>query len=525
MATSVSSLPQPSGPNSSAKSTKRRSLSPTPSNHSNSSTSSSAGNKGEKSGTRNFSASQAAATSAVIAAAVDATCANRAILPGLAELFLAPGGLGSAGVGVLTVPFAAGRGSDPDISSGEKSDAVNLIGSVSNSSSAEVRHPSLPSVEAVTNAAKKAINDFPPYITLSIRDSAPQLKLENPPPIPSKERDKSDGTVKLQRKLVARGGIKGYRMSRATHGVSKGCYYYEAVIMGSPTADQPNNSRHNKKRALEMESVDDQSASKRQRTSTLSFSGKMNGHIRVGWSTRLGDLQAPVGYDKHSFAIRDIAGSRVHNSRREDLWGGQEFGPGDVMGFAISLLGDTAANETGKASETNPTNSSKNEGLSDACSNCIFFFKNGELLGKVDGRAFDRIAPDKYFPAISCYEESSARLNFGPHFVFPPASLPCGIESQPLSNLCPPPPTPDDAVDMILSGSKEGKKIFFSKRTDESIVNAFKDLVKAEAVVRHEAFSQHLCLHLKEIRFLREERGLDTFDVVKCKDEPTDGVI
>ncbi|KAL7472157.1 hypothetical protein ACHAXS_012489 [Conticribra weissflogii] len=525
MATSVSSLPQPSSSISAANPTKRRSLSPTPSNLSNSSNISSAGNKGDKSGTRNFSASQAAAAaSAVIAAAVDATGANRAILPGLAELFFAPGGLGSTGVGVLAVPFAAGRGSDPDISSEGKSDEASAMGSVTNLSSVEGGHPSLPSVEAVTNAAKKAINDCPPYVTLSIRDSAPQLKLENPPPIPSTERDNSNGKVTLQRKLVVRGGMKGYRMSRATHGVSKGCYYYEAVIMGSTTEDQSENSSNNKIRALELDGFDGQSASKRQKTIPLSFSGKMNGHIRVGWSTRLGDLQAPVGYDKHSYAIRDISGSRVHNSRREDLWGGREFGPGDVMGFAISLQGETVANETGEASETNPTNSNENEESAKTLRNCIFFFKNGELLGKIDGLAFDNIAPDTYFPAISCYEESAARLNFGPHFVYPPASLPYGIKVQPLSEVCPPPPTPDDAVDMILSGSKEGKKIFFSKRTDESIVNAFKQLVKAEAVVRHDAYSQHLKLHSKEIKFLREERGLDTIDVARCDDEPSGGV-
>lgn len=35
------------------------------------------------------------------------------------------------------------------------------------------------------------------------------------------------------------------------------------------------------------------------------------GHCRLGWSLPTGSLQAPVGYDKSSYAYRDIAGSKV----------------------------------------------------------------------------------------------------------------------------------------------------------------------------------------------------------------------
>jgi hypothetical protein len=54
-------------------------------------------------------------------------------------------------------------------------------------------------------------------------------------------------------------GYKGYRMVRATHGVSSGCYYYE-VLVQEPLHGE-------------------------------------DGHMRIGWSTEAGDLQAPVGYD------------------------------------------------------------------------------------------------------------------------------------------------------------------------------------------------------------------------------------
>ena len=62
-------------------------------------------------------------------------------------------------------------------------------------------------------------------------------------------------------------------MARASHGVHHGAYYWECLIH---------------------ESVD------------------IRSHIRIGWSTRQGELQAPVGYDKYSFAYRDITG----------MWGG-----------------------------------------------------------------------------------------------------------------------------------------------------------------------------------------------------------
>lgn len=40
------------------------------------------------------------------------------------------------------------------------------------------------------------------------------------------------------------------------------------------------------------------------------------GHCRLGWSRRTGSLQAPVGYDKYSYAYRDIAGSKVPSVTR-----------------------------------------------------------------------------------------------------------------------------------------------------------------------------------------------------------------
>ena len=40
----------------------------------------------------------------------------------------------------------------------------------------------------------------------------------------------------------------------------------------------------------------------------MTTDSNLDAHVRIGWSTRQGPLQAPVGYDKWSFAYRDISG-------------------------------------------------------------------------------------------------------------------------------------------------------------------------------------------------------------------------
>ena len=45
----------------------------------------------------------------------------------------------------------------------------------------------------------------------------------------------------------------------------------------------------------------------------------------MGWAQRSGELQAPVGYDKWSYAYRDLQGSKLHNSVRIDGFG-EPFG-------------------------------------------------------------------------------------------------------------------------------------------------------------------------------------------------------
>ena len=255
----------------------------------------------------------------------------------------------------------------------------------------------------------------------------------------------------------------------------------------------------------------------------------IDGHLRIGWCTRLADLQAPVGYGENSYAIRDIMGSRVHKSRREDKWGGEGFGQGDVVGMAICLVDGQAETTHDKAAasadstggiDADGTKDARNEGSesvdegnpSSTLANHIRFFKNGQSMGN-SGIGFNNINLATYYPAISCYGEGRAYLNFGPNFVYPPKELPSEMVLRPISELCVPPPLPEEAVERVIpSGSKEGKNAFFSKRTDDNILLAFKELVRVEAMARHQAYLKHMDLHTLEISAIRKEHGLPTLD-------------
>jgi len=102
---------------------------------------------------------------------------------------------------------------------------------------------------------------------------------------------------------------------RATHGVHSGAYYYETEILFpthgtvSATADAG---------------------------SGVCVSSVANCNVRLGWSTRQGELQGPVGNDTHSYGYRDISGSTLHKGVRTDGYG-DSYGPGDIIGCFLNL--------------------------------------------------------------------------------------------------------------------------------------------------------------------------------------------
>jgi Set1/Ash2 histone methyltransferase complex subunit ASH2 len=91
------------------------------------------------------------------------------------------------------------------------------------------------------------------------------------PSVVLSEYDKAHQLVLTKDQLTVLGCKGGYRMVRATHGVHRGSYYWEMEVL-EPLRDA------------------------------------QDCHIRVGWSTKQGELQAGVGYDKYSYGYRDLNG-------------------------------------------------------------------------------------------------------------------------------------------------------------------------------------------------------------------------
>jgi hypothetical protein len=73
-----------------------------------------------------------------------------------------------------------------------------------------------------------------------------------------------------------------------------------------------------------------------------------------------------------------------------------------------------------------------------------------------------------------------------------------------MSELCEKPPT----VDSIQSLLKQ-----LPKKTDDSLIKALEEALKAEADVRNEAYQQHYSQHVSDVKREREERNLSINDL------------
>lgn len=212
--------------------------------------------------------------------------------------------------------------------------------------------------------------------------------------------DRSQRITVLPDGLTAQ-GEKGYRMIRATHGVTEGEWYFEVKIL------PPHDIRT---------------------TWTKVGAGKIShllndiqAHTRIGWSAGKGELQAPVGYDRYSFAYRDVSGTKFHQSTGKPY--GDAYGPGDVIGCHIWLppihrkekapsSGSGAAGETVEYAAYVPVQMP-------LVGSRISFYKNGVSQGV----AFTDMPRDTYYPAASLYMGATCQFNFGPVWWCPPADL------------------------------------------------------------------------------------------------------
>uniref|UniRef100_A0A8R1HWG1 B30.2/SPRY domain-containing protein n=1 Tax=Caenorhabditis japonica TaxID=281687 RepID=A0A8R1HWG1_CAEJA len=195
-------------------------------------------------------------------------------------------------------------------------------------------------------------------------------------------------------------GFEGYAMARASHGVSKGTWYFEVYF-----DDQPDDS-----------------------------------HVRIGWSQVHAPLQACVGYNKFSYGWRSKHGTKFHDAKGKKYhFGG--FKQGDTLGCLIHLPVDKKTLvPRNLPSESYLPPSYKNSTLINFKSNLFFevheeaadlakelkevagsfieFFHNGKSCGK----AYEDIYGGTYFPTVSIFKKATVTMNFGPKF----KSLPRG---------------------------------------------------------------------------------------------------
>nr|CAH8875590.1 unnamed protein product [Trichobilharzia regenti] len=102
--------------------------------------------------------------------------------------------------------------------------------------------------------------------------------------------------LKVHESQLSVTGDKGYCMSRATHSVHSGTWYFEAII-----TEQPEGSA-----------------------------------TRIGWSQVYGNLQAPCGFDKFSYSWRSRLGTVFHESHGKHYTNGG-YKKDDVIGCLIHL--------------------------------------------------------------------------------------------------------------------------------------------------------------------------------------------
>ena len=139
------------------------------------------------------------------------------------------------------------------------------------------------------------------------------------PPLPPQvfSRQDSAAELNLSRDQLTVTGDKGFRMTRATHGAREGGWYWECEIL------HPENEKGHV-RCVANFSADARARRRAVTREARTFRAAARARS-VGWAQRSGELQAPVGYDKWSYAYRDLQGSKLHNSVRIDGFG-EPFG-------------------------------------------------------------------------------------------------------------------------------------------------------------------------------------------------------
>ncbi|CAH2070954.1 unnamed protein product, partial [Iphiclides podalirius] len=242
----------------------------------------------------------------------------------------------------------------------------------------------------------------PGVVLLALHDRAPQLKV-------SEDR-------------LAVTGEKGYCMVRATHGVSRGAWYWEASVEEMPEGAA----------------------------------------ARLGWGRRYANLQAPLGYDKFGYSWRSRKGTRFHESRGKHYSNG--YGEGDTLGFLVVLPDSPTTKYTPNTYKDRPLVKFKShlyyedkdkvqESLSSLRplpSSRMLFFRNGECQGE----AFRDVYQGCYYPTVSLHRSCTVSVNFGPNFKHPP---PPEYRCRPMSEKAEEAICEQTMADLLYLTENEGK--------------------------------------------------------------------
>uniref|UniRef100_A0A915JYB9 SPRY domain-containing protein n=1 Tax=Romanomermis culicivorax TaxID=13658 RepID=A0A915JYB9_ROMCU len=153
-------------------------------------------------------------------------------------------------------------------------------------------------------------------------------------------------------------------------------------------------------------------------------------------------LQAPVGYDKFSYAWRSRKGTVFNDSNGKHFCTGG-YKQGDVLGFYIFLPDTPSIVDPKSKTKISDHMVSTNKDLPLIKFKNYFYYeekdevqqalKNLKILkgskivlyknGVNRGVAFNDLYRGTYYPAVSIYKNATVRVNFGPTFRFPPKDL------------------------------------------------------------------------------------------------------
>lgn len=176
--------------------------------------------------------------------------------------------------------------------------------------------------------------------------------------------------------------LGGYRSCMATHGISYGTAYFEALISGNHTL----------------------------------------GNVRMGLARLQAHLGGPVGMDKFGYGLTD-SGHIVHDARKTPFW--SNVLPSEtIIGILVHLpkgirpfeqyVEQTPFDHKGRKMLQCKLKMRKRNHIK--AGSFIKFFINGQDAGV----AFKDLFDGTYFPMFSVYRGGCVQVNFGPRFVYGP---------------------------------------------------------------------------------------------------------